>query len=439
MGRLITPQKPWILTYVGSGKNIIDICREKNTDINTVLNECKVHSIDPVEVFRFDPSKHKDASTHWILRYIHSGKTIKDIAEEKKLEESEVLVALTSAGKQQADLDFRKRKFLGLDVGTSKLLRANRVDGKLNIISQRNAFIELPSDTSTLRSLTRQKVNYVKVDDKLYLVGDNAYDYGNVFPYLELKRPMANGMLSIEPGALPVIGEIIKALLGTTEELDSVCAYSVPAVPVDMHKLVQFHTDVIEGIVKQCGYTPIVVNEGVAVANVGLEPYDLTGLALSFGGGLINACLMFKGLSALQISVSHAGDFIDEMSAKDIGVSTIQMTALKESDVIDISQTQTTREGQAIKSYYILCIKHALFEIAKYFNASTEKPHFQEPIHIACAGGGVLIPGFSEVFEKEFNAMDMPFDIAKDGVNILDDPLSATSLGCLIEAELSGE
>lgn len=427
----------WIISYVGKNKNIEQIAAEQLCSIEEVLQQCAIHVIDPIVAFGFDPSKHKDSGTHWIIQYICSGKPIQEVAKEQKVTEGEVLTALLAIGKQQADLQIGGKRLIGLDVGTSKLLSANRAeDGSISIRAQRNAFMELKRDTATMRALKRQMVNYVEVEGKLFLVGDNAYDYGNVFPHLELKRPMANGMLSIDPNALPIIKEIIGALIGEAES-NSICAYSVPAAPVDIHKLVQFHTDVIEGILKLYGYTPIPVNEGVAVANVGLEQHDLTGLALSFGGGLINACLMFKGLSALQISVSHAGDFIDGMAAKDVGLSPIQMTSLKETDTINISETQTTRESQALKSYYILCIRHALSEIAKYFNAASDKPHFTEPIHVACAGGGVLIPGFAKVFEQEFKAMDMPFEVAENGVSIVEDPLGATAKGCLIEAELA--
>lgn len=428
--------KPWIYEYVGTGKKIEEIAIERNCTYNEILDECIKHAIDPITTFGFDPAEHRDSSTHWILQYINSGISLNEIAKIQHLTEAEVLIALLAAGKQQSDLMIQGQKLIGLDVGTSRLLVAKKAEpGNTIVRAQRNAFLELGRDQTTLRALKRQTINYVEVEGKLFLVGDHAYDYGNVFPHLELKRPMSNGMLSIEPNALPVIKEIIGALVGYAEP-GSICAYSIPAAPVDVHKLVQFHTDVIEGILKFYGYRPIAVNEGVAVANIGLEQYDLTGLALSFGGGLINACLMFKGLSALQISVSHAGDFIDGMAAKDVGLAPIQITSLKESDTIDISKTQTTREGQAIKSYYILCIRHALEEIAKYFNAASDKPHFSEPIHVACAGGGVLIPGFAQVFEQEFKSMNMPFKVANNGVHIVEDPLTAIARGCLIEAEL---
>lgn len=438
MGRY-TIERPWILDYINSGKTVSNIASERRITINNVLDECRKNAIDPIEVFKYDPNTERDSSTHWILSYINSGKSIAEIAIENKLAESDVFSALINAGKQQKDLESPSLRIVGLDVGTSRLLVSRKsASNEVFTLAQRNAFLELGTDASTLRSLKRQKVNYVEVNNKIFIVGNDAYDYGNVFPHLELKRPMSNGMISVEPNALPVIKEIIGNLVGTGAA-GSLCAYSVPAAPVDLPKLVQYHTDVIEGILDIYGYKSFPVNEGVAVANIGLEPYDLTGLALSFGGGLINACLMFKGLSALQISVSQAGDFIDGMSARDLGMAPIQVTSLKESGTVDISTSQTTREGQAIKSYYTLCIRHALTEIAKYFNMASDKPHFPEPIRVACAGGGVLIKGFSEVFEKEFNSLNMPFKVAKNGVFIVDDPLTAISRGCLKEAELQNE
>jgi hypothetical protein len=435
--------KGWISKYIGQQKTVEEICRTESKNYKQFLDECRHIGIDP-QSFGFNPKLHKDTSTHWILKYVYSGKTLIEIAKLEKLTESEVLVALLNIGKQQADLLIKGNIMLGLDVGTSRLLAASYYDNgatikAIQIVSQRDAFIELDANETTMRALKRQKVNYVIIGKKVYIVGDNAYDFGNVFPNQELRRPMANGMLSIEPSALPVLKELIGALIGKAPKQNAICAYSIPAMPVDIHKLVQYHTDVVEGIVASYGYKPVAVNEGIAVANIGLEPYDLTGLALSFGGGLINACLMYKGLSALQISVSQAGDFIDGSAARDLGLTPIQVNTMKEQDVFNIGQEQTTREGQAIKSYYILCIRHALSELAKFFGTSDKMPHFADPVHVACAGGGVLIPGFADAFEKEFNALNMPFKLAKNGVHVVDDPLTAVARGCLLEAEFINE
>lgn len=428
--------KPWIYEYVGTGKKIEEIAIERNCTYNEILDECIKHAIDPITTFGFDPAEHRDSSTHWILQYINSGISLSEIAKIQHLTEAEVLIALLAAGKQQSDLLIKGQKLLGLDVGTSRLLVAKKAEpGNIIVRAQRNAFLELPTDQITLRHLKRSSISYVELDNKRYIVGDDAYIHGHMFPHLELKRPMANGVLSIEPKALPIIKEIIGALVGTAPE-GSVCAYSVPAVPVDSSRLVQYHQDVIGGILELYGYHPVIVNEGVTVANVGLEQYDLTGLALSFGGGLINAALMVKGISNLQISVSQAGDFVDGFAAKDLGLAPIQVTSLKESGEIDISKTQTTREGQAIKSYIILTIRHALSEIAKYFELGKNKPHFETPLPVAIAGGGCLIPGFLEVFIKELQTFNMPFKIDYSKVFIVPDPLTAIARGALIEAEL---
>jgi hypothetical protein len=335
------------------------------------------------------------------------------------------------------EVQTKKRKMaVGLDVGTSRLLSARNEASKIVLKAQRDAFLRLPGDAQTTRALKRLKVNYIKLEDGFYVVGDDAFQYAQVFPSTVLRRPMSSGMLNpAEPDAFPVLQALILDLLGEPRTKNETCVYSIPAAPVDEDKLTEYHSDIVGEIVESLGYKATAFNEGIAIGTIGLKP-DYTGLTISFGGGLANAAIMYKGLSALQLSVTQAGDFIDENAARDTGTAKVHITALKENGTIDISADQNTREGQAIKSYYILAIRHMLTHLADQFNRSSNMPHFDVPIKVACAGGGVLIKGYDKLFRQEFKAMDMPFDILDDGIQVVPDPLSAVARGCLSEALL---
>ena len=339
--------------------------------------------------------------------------------------------------KQKNKTNLKIKMAVGLDVGTSRLLSARNEDNKIVLKAQRNAFLKLPGDSQTTRALKRLQVNHIQLDDGYYIVGDDAFNYAHVFPTTLLRRPMASGMLNpTEPDSFLILRALIENLIGAPRTAQEVCVYSIPAPPVDVDKLTQYHSDIIGEIVKSLGFNPFPLNEGVALGTTGLEDYDLTGLALCFGGGLVNAALLYKGLSALQLSVTKAGDFIDENAAKDTGKAKVHITGLKEDSTLDISVPQTTREGQAIKTYYLLAIRHALQTLANKFQQTENMPHFPKAIPVALGGGGVLIKGFAKLFEQEFNALKMPFELVTNGIIIVNDSLSAVARGCLSEALL---
>ena len=326
-------------------------------------------------------------------------------------------------------------KCVGLDIGTSTIISARKENEQIIIKTQRNAFLKLPGDKQTQHALKRLSVNYIKLKGDHYIVGDDAFNYAHVFPSTNLRRPMASGMLNpAEPDAFPILQALIHNLLGNPKIKNETCFYSVPSPPMDTDKLIEYHSDIVGEIILSLGYKAEPLNEGFAVGILGLENYNRTGLALCFGAGLANAAILYKGLSALQISVTKAGDFIDKNASQDTGTPEVHITTLKESGKLDISKEQTTREGQAIKSYYMYVIRYVLKNLLNKFNYAENMPHFTEPIAVVCAGGGVLIKGFAEIFKQEFEAVNMPFILLENGIKIMSNPLTTVARGCLAEA-----
>jgi len=374
-----------------------------------------------------------------LLHLINQGLSVEQISKQLRLADSNDLFYIL--GMYSLKLKPKKQDVTnmsaGLDIGTSRLLSARNDGPQIILKSQRDAFLKLPSGKQTQNALKRLSVNYIELEGNYFIVGDDAFEYAHVFPATDLRRPMASGMLNpAEPDAFPILQALIHNLLGDPRTEKEKCYYSVPAPPIDVDKLTQYHSDIVGEIVRSLGYEAQPINEGYAVGLIGLEKHNLTGLALCFGGGLANAAVLYKGLSALQLSVTKAGDFIDNNASQDTGIPKVHITALKENGELDISQTQTTRAGQAIKSYYLLVIRHVLTNLLEQFKLTENMPHFDEPIGVACAGGGVLIKGFAEIFKQEFEAMEMPFKLKDNGLEIIEDSLSVVARGCLSEALL---
>lgn len=325
---------------------------------------------------------------------------------------------------------------IGLDVGTGNLVAADTVE----IAIQRNAFLTIPKQKTTKRQLKRMKVPYIEIDDQLHLIGQDAFEYANIFNTQELRRPMKSGLLNpTEQDALPILKHMIGSLVGSSETKETVC-YSVPGTAIDQEREVDYHKDVIYDILDFFGFHPLPINEAVALGNVGLDDNELTGIAISFGAGMANICVMYKGLSAIQFSVAKSGDWISEQIATDTGISVAKANYAKESGEYSISPYATdrrTREQQAAKTYYEALIRYILANITAQFEASADTPTFPNQVPIVCGGGTAMVDGFVEVFKDQFTDQDFPIDVGE--IILVDEPLTAVARGCLIEAEFEDE
>jgi len=328
-----------------------------------------------------------------------------------------------------------------IDIGTGNLISAQQSkDEKISYKIERNAFIYIGSWDQVKNKLRRTNIPYVNLDDKVYIVGTSAYDYANIFGDVELRRPMALGMLNPkEKYALPIMRELIKSLLGAPAKEKETCVYVIPSDPVDTDEHTVYHEDVVKSIIESLGYTARPIRESVALAYTGLVDENLTGCAISFGSGMANVSIMFQGLEALNFSVTKSGDYIDQHAATETDKPVPQMTAIKESPDFSLKANinNIPREHIALISYYRFVIKNILIQTAHLFNSSKGMPSFKEPIKIVCGGGTSLADGFIELFKEEFEKLEFPIKIK--AFELVDDPLYAIARGALSEALLQEE
>ena len=95
----------------------------------------------------------------------------------------------------------------GLDVGTANILSAVQdAGGKVTVKRERNAFLEIPSESgNNLELLTKLNVPYVTHRDKFFVLGDVSFQLANMFGR-EVRRPMQDGFLSpLEQDAIPIM------------------------------------------------------------------------------------------------------------------------------------------------------------------------------------------------------------------------------------------
>jgi len=325
----------------------------------------------------------------------------------------------------------------GLDVGTANLAAAVQNDeGGITVNVERNAFLDIPSDVYSKNMLTKLKVPYVVHDNnKLVVIGEAAFELANVFGR-ETRRPMADGLISPnEQDALPMMKMIIQKILGEPQVAGENCYFCVPAESLDVDNNVVYHQGLFESMISKLGYTAHAINEAHAVVFAELAENDFTGIGLSFGGGMANACIAYKSIPCLSFSVARGGDWVDKNVASVLGVPRSKATHIKERG-IDIRDPKS-REEEAVSIYYRSLINYVLSNIKARFESGQNMPSFNDPIDIACAGGTSMVGGFIEVFREEFAKIDFPLPVGR--IFRSEEALSAVAKGCLVAAAIGEE
>ncbi|MFN9334806.1 MAG: hypothetical protein ACK6D1_19640 [Planctomycetota bacterium] len=321
----------------------------------------------------------------------------------------------------------------GLDVGTANLAAAvQNSEGGITVSVERNAFLDIPSDVYSKNMLTKLKVPYVVHNNKLVVIGEAAFELANVFGR-ETRRPMQDGLISPnEQDALPMMKMIIQKLLGEPRVQGENCYFCVPAPSLDVDNNVVYHQGLFDSLIGKLGYKAHAINEAHAVIFAELAEQDFTGIGLSFGGGMANACIAYKSIPCLSFSVARGGDWIDKNVAHVLGCPRSKATHIKERG-IDIRDPKT-REEEAVSIYYRSLISYVLQNIKQRFESGQNMPSFNQPIDIACAGGTSLIGGFIEVFRDEFAKIDFPIPVGR--IFRSEEALTAVAKGCLVAAAI---
>ncbi len=268
---------------------------------------------------------------------------------------------------------------------------------------------------------------YQERSDRGYVIGDPAFELANIFEK-NTRRPMKDGMISpVEPEALLIVSLLVAQLLGHPQEVGEICAFSVPADPIDAERNVIYHRGALETVLRKLGYTPKPVLEGHAVVFAELAREQYTGIGISCGGGMFNVCVAYKSVPALTFSTSRGGDWIDQNVSTVLGIPIPQVCALKESGV-DLKKPKDRIE-EAVAIYYRNLIQYTIDTIRQKFERAHSVPSFSHPIEIVCAGGTSLAPGFIDLFREEFAHVPFPLEVRE--IRLARDPLRAVAEGCL--------
>ena len=328
---------------------------------------------------------------------------------------------------------------IGLDVGTSFLIKATEAENGVQYSEFRDAFYRMKPATPIAAKMMEKglaTLSYFKdTDGSFVVVGEDAINKA-VERHQSALRPLFRGVISPrEPHARRVLKFILTQLVGKPTELGETLVYSVPAEPVDQSDEdfnTGYHEDCLKKDLGELGWNAQPLNEAEAICYSELDNDDYTGICISMGAGMVNVCVMSSGEPVIRFSTTRSGDWIDRMAATSTGQpdSVVQME--KENGDFVVGKENDNPILSAVSAYYVRLIDYTIQHLASRLTGSNDLPKFTAPIPVVVSGGSSRAKGFVEAFRQRMNQSDFPVQIKE--VRHAKDPLRAVARGCLLVA-----
>jgi len=330
----------------------------------------------------------------------------------------------------------------GLDVGTSFIVLAEEgTKGKVTYKDFRDAFYVIkpttPIATKMIEKGLAGKVFVKDADGSFIILGKDAIEKA-VERNDSAKRPMYKGVVSSkEKDARRILTYILKEVAGSPSEPGEKLVFCVPAQPVDQEDEdfdVGYHEDVIVKLLSEVGYSARAINEAEALCYSELEKDDYTGVALSWGAGMVNVCVMLNGEPVVTFSTTKSGDWVDRMAAVATGETDSVVQAEKEQGDFTVGEPNDNQVLSAVATYYDRLIDYTTKQLASAMEGHKSLPKFKDPLPVVVAGGTSKAKGFVDLFAKKLEENGFPLPVKE--VRHAADPLHAVARGCLIAAQI---
>lgn len=323
----------------------------------------------------------------------------------------------------------------GLDVGTMNIISSSPENDRTKYVQQRNSFVEIEYSDMAEQMLSRSEVLHIRKDDKVYVVGDDALNFANIFNK-ETRRPMENGILSSEEAsAIPMIKLITEQVVGEPPSQNEKIFFSSPADPIDSELTTLYHQKTLESMLSNLGYDPEPINEGMAVIYSELADNNFTGLGISFGAGMTNICLAYYAVPVMKFSIARGGDWIDIQTAQATGKPVDKVTSIKEDDfTLDFTTDVGGVEG-ALSIYYENLLDYVIENIRQEVDEEDVEEGLDIPVVVT---GGTSSPdGFKDLFANHLENAQFPFSISE--VRSANNPMYSVAKGALVAARSDEE
>jgi len=320
---------------------------------------------------------------------------------------------------------------IGLDVGTSRIAAARSAGKGYRYDAQLNAFLTLPYSSLTESLLKRENVFHETEGSELVVAGNDAQTFAEVF-HVDMRRPMLQGVLNPnEPHSLAVVRRVITRLIGRAQIEGQKVFFSVPAKPTTGDPGISYHDASIRQILKDLGYSPTPIEEGLAVVFGELNSSNYSGIGISCGSGLCNVCLAVLSVPVISFSTPRAGDFIDAQAAMVTGELATRLRVQKERTCV-LNGLSGDRVQNALTVYYQEVIGELVDTLRAQISSARRLPKLDHSVPLVLTGGSAMPKGFLTQFTQALNAADFPIKLSE--IRVSADPLNSTARGALMAA-----
>jgi actin-like ATPase involved in cell morphogenesis len=336
-------------------------------------------------------------------------------------------------------------RFVGLDVGTGNIVASEKKDDQFEYHKVKDVFFKIDPGNFMAGSamnfgesmLIKSGANFVKIGETIYILGDDAFKFANLF-HKECLRPMSNGVLNpAEPESTVMVSQLIKGVLGEPENEDDIVYYSIPADPIDADFDVTYHASTVKNVLSNVGYkNTYKMNEGLAIVYSELEDEGFSGIGISCGAGMVNVCYAFLGMPIFSFSIARSGDYIDKNAAIACN-ETMNVIQHRKEAGMDLMNRKDNVEN-AIAIYYESLIEYIVDKFNELYSSTDPKslPNISDPIKIVVAGGTSMVGGFIDVMKVK---IEEEFPIPVASIELARDPLYSVSRGLYNAAKVKAE
>jgi len=320
---------------------------------------------------------------------------------------------------------------LGLDVGTSRIVVARDAGKRYEYDAQLNAFLTLPYSKLAENLLQRENILHEVRGAEIVVTGNDAEKFAEVF-HVETRRPMRKGVINPdEPHSLAVLRHIISKLVGPAAVEGQKIFFSVPAGIEGEESGIAYHEASIHEVLKELGYAPTPIVEGLAVVFGELSECNYSGIGISCGSGLCNVCLAVLSVPVISFSVAKAGDFIDTQAALVTGEMATRLRVQKEQS-FQLNGLNRERVQNALTVYYREVIRNLIETLRQHIASARRLPKLEQSVPLVLSGGTAMPHGFLESFVAGLRANEFPVRLSE--VRLSADPLNSTARGALMAA-----
>jgi len=320
---------------------------------------------------------------------------------------------------------------LGIDIGTANIVVAHNKGREVSTTIQSNAFFTIPSSQTTKEIISGRSVLFFEKNDKLYIMGNSAEYFANIFRG-NTRRPMKDGILNPqEHESTDVIKTIIDHLIRKPNVEGEKIWFSTPGEPIGKPNTVTYHKSIIKMHLESLGYSPVPINEAMAViiSELSSNGSESTGIGISIGAGMCNICLSYLSIPVITYSIQKGGDYIDSLVGSSVGEPFTKIKGVKEKE-LNLSIKPRNRVETALHIYYDDLFSSLAQSLQQVLGSSDNVPSLPKPIPIVLGGGTVLPKGCRDKFAKAFEGVRLPINISD--IRIAERPLYATAKGALM-------